>query len=138
MLGKKLEVALKGKRDGPDYMNGKQEGEYEITLPDDTYFTGKMNHDITTNKEMNQNCKLSLTMEKRPNKNSPGSKIVFEQVVKDTNIKERIYDIASDLKYNGVDGKTLHGTSTLQRKKTGDKTFFKLTVRYLICSKEFK
>nr|CAI5824604.1 unnamed protein product [Callosobruchus analis] len=118
ILGKQLAVNVNGQRTG-DPMNGKLNAEAEVILPDNQYLLGKINGD---RKEQNGviNGQGIFSLEYRVNKNTPGRKLSFKAVSKDTNPKEGIYDLNYNLAADISDGKNINTDISIKASKEGE------------------
>lgn len=118
VLGHKLAVNAKGSIKGQLY-NGKINGEVEVTLPDERYLIGKVNLDRkVANNVVNGNGQLSV--ECRKNKNTPGRKISWNGQVKNSNLREGIYDGEHHLSIDSGEGYTFNTDLAFVLNKNGE------------------
>lgn len=99
--------------------NGKLNGDVEVILPDERYLVGKVNWERkVVNDVINGNIQTSL--EYRKNKNTPGRKISWTGQVKNTNLKEGIYDGEYHVSVDSGTGHTLNSDLFIVFSKNGD------------------
>ncbi|RZC36402.1 apolipophorin, partial [Asbolus verrucosus] len=117
-FGNRLEANVKGNIQG-DLENGKLNGEVEVTLPNQNYLSAKINRELrNVNHVLNGN--VQLTAEHRSNKNQPGNKLSVKGQLKNTNFKERVFDINYQISAERANGQNINLDLVAKRHPQGD------------------
>ncbi|XP_014235825.1 apolipophorins [Trichogramma pretiosum] len=103
ILSYKTEVNVKGTRQG-DFLNGKQDIDLEVTLPNGRHLTVKANR-AATKKDDKLTVKAQGEVADQVTKGGETRKIVASADVNVANAKERLFDTVYDIKYIHSDGK---------------------------------
>lgn len=119
VLGKKLEVNLKGNADTAFLNNGKLNGELEITLPSERYYLLKLNREVKTVDGIHSG-NIQLVHDIRDNKNTPGTTVTLKGVLKNLDTNKGFIDIAYNIALDGGSGKNLNVDLKLVRQPKGD------------------
>lgn len=106
ILTYKTEVNTKGKYEG-DLMNGKQEADVEVTLPNGRYITFNLNRDIKK-KDEGYHHVGKFELAEYVTKGGEGKKLIVKDNFQIVNLKERLADLALDIKYIHSDNKDLN------------------------------
>lgn len=105
--GQVFRVNLKGNADG-EITNGKQDGELDVTLPNDLYFAAKFDR-VLTNVKDTYNGHFNVEAELRENKNAPGKKVLWKSTAKDVNFDKGNVDLTYKLSAECAEsGKNVH------------------------------
>lgn len=118
VLGKKLEVNLKGNGD-TDLSNGKQNGELEITFPSERYYLLKFNREVTTVDGIHSG-NIQWSHDIRKNKNTPGQTVTIKGVLKKLETKKWFIDVAYNIAADCGEGKNLNLDLKLVREPKGE------------------
>lgn len=107
LYGQVFHFNLKGSADG-EITNGKQNGEIDVTLPNDAYFFAKFDRVLTEVKET-YNGHFNIDVDVRENKNAPGKKFSWKSTAKDVNIEKGNLDLTYNLAAEcAQSGKNVH------------------------------